>query len=395
MKGVVILGSTGSIGRQTLDVIARRPGRWRVLGLAAGSNAAALAEQARRFRPAAVAVADPRAAAALRAELAQSGIAVTAGPEAVAALAVHPEADLVVSAMVGAAGLVPTYEAVRAGKDVALANKETLVAAGERVTAAARESGARLLPVDSEHSGLFQCLQGQPREGVRRVVLTASGGPFRGWSRERLAREATVEAALRHPTWRMGPTITIDSATLMNKGLEVIEARWLFDLPLERIDVCIHPESVVHALVEMRDGSVLAQLSRADMRLPIQYALGYPERLDAVSEPLDLAALGALHFERPDREAFPCLDLAYAAGRAGGTLPAAMNAAKEVAVAAFLQGRIAFLEIPRIIDKVMASHPNRLAPSLEEVLEADREARLRAEALVAGRREEEAPCRQR
>ncbi len=381
MRGLAVLGSTGSIGRQTLDVVARHPDRWRVVALAAGSNVSLLAEQARRFRPAAVALGDEGKAAELRAALADLDVEVLAGGEGMAAVATRGDVDLVVSALAGSAGLVPTYQAVRAGKDVALANKETLVCAGEAVLAVARESGARLLPVDSEHSGLFQCLLGQDRAAVRRVFLTASGGPFRGWSRERLA-SVTPEQALRHPTWRMGALITVDSATLMNKGLEVIEAHWLFGLPYERIEVLIHPESVVHALVELRDGSVLAQLSRPDMRLPIQYALSFPERLPGPGEPLDLAALGALRFELPDRETFPCLELAYRAGRTGGTLPAAMNAAREVAVDAFLRGRIGFLEIPDIIDKVMSSHRVRAADSVEAVLEADREARAVATSLV-------------
>lgn len=381
MKDVVILGSTGTIGLQTLDVIARQPDRWRVLALAAGGSSRLVVEQARRFRPAAVALADPAAAAEAAAALAGEKVEVLAGPDGVASLAAMPEAHVVVAGIAGIAGLVPTYRAVSAGKVVALANKETLVAAGEVVTATARRSGARLIPVDSEHSGVFQCLQGHRAEDVRQVVLTASGGPFRGWSRDELAA-ATVEDALRHPTWRMGPTITVDSATLMNKGLEVIEAHWLFGLPYDRINVLIHPESVVHALVEFRDGSTLAQLSRPDMRLPIQYALGYPERLEAVGEPLDLAALSALHFERPDREAFPCLDLAYQAGRAGGTVPAAMNAAREVAVAAFLAGRLGLLDIPRVIAGVMDKHENASASSLEAVLDVDRRARLTASDLL-------------
>lgn len=381
MKNVVVLGSTGSIGRQALDVIARRPDLWRVVALAAGGNARLVAEQARRFRPAAVALADPAAAAEVAAALAGEGIEVLAEPDGAASLAGLPQADVVVAGIAGSAGLPPTYRAVEAGKVVALANKETLVAAGEAVTAAARRSGARLIPVDSEHSGLFQCLQGHRGGDARRVILTASGGPFRGWSRDELAA-ASVEDALRHPTWRMGPTITVDSATLMNKGLEVIEAHWLFGLPYDRIDVLIHPQSIVHALVEFRDGSTLAQLSQPDMRLPIQYALGYPERLEAVGEPLDLAAVGVLHFESPDRQAFPCLDLAYRAGRAGGTAPAVMNAAKEVAVDAFLAGRVGFMDIPRIITAVMEQYDHTSAHSLDVVLEADARARRSARDLL-------------
>lgn len=381
MKGVAILGSTGSIGRQALDVIERNPGRWRVVALAAGRRADLLINQALRFRPDAVAVGDPEAFVRVREALADEGVRVLAGADGVVELSRLPEAEIVVSGMVGSAGLPPTYEAVRAGKVVALANKEAMVAGGEPVMEAARESGAVILPVDSEHSGLFQCLLGQPRSAVSKVFLTASGGPFRGWKREDLAA-VTVEQALSHPTWRMGPTITIDSATLMNKGLEVIEARWLFDLPYEKIEVLVHPESIVHALAEMIDGSTLAQLSVPDMRLPIQYALGFPERLKRVGERLDLAAVGALNFSPPDREAFPCLDLAYTAGRAGGTIPAVMNAAREVAVEAFLNKRIGFLEIPVIIDKVMAGQRSRPRPSVAEILAADEEARRAATQLV-------------
>ncbi len=381
VKNIVILGSTGSIGRQALDVVRAHPGRWRVAGLAAGRNAGLLAEQAREFRPAAVAMADGGAAAKLARELAPLGIEVLAGAEGLEMLAVLPEAHLVLSAMAGSAGLAPTYRAILAGKDVALANKETLVAGGPLVMEAVRRRGVRLLPVDSEHSGLFQCLQGQAPEGVRRLWLTASGGPFRGWRREDMAG-VTVEAALRHPTWRMGARITIDSATLMNKGLEVIEAHWLFGIPYDRIEVLIHPESIVHALVETVDGSVLAQLSRPDMRLPIQYALSYPERWPGLPDPLDLARVGTLRFEPPDREAFPCLDLAYQAGRTGGTMPAVMNAAKEVAVDAFLAGEAGFLDIPRIIAGVMEQHSVKFRPGLEDVLEADAWARRRAKSEV-------------
>lgn len=381
MKRVVILGSTGSIGRQALEVIEAHPGRWRVVGLAAGRNADLLAEQAKAFRPRAVALADERAAAALAGELAPLGIEVLAGDEGLGDLAAMPEANIVLSAMAGSAGLGPTYRAIMAGKDIALANKETLVTGGPAVMEAVRRKGVRLLPVDSEHSGLFQCLQGQDRQAVARLWLTASGGPFRGWSREELAG-VTAEEALRHPTWSMGTRITIDSATLMNKGLEVIEAHWLFGVSYDRIEVLVHPESIVHAMVEMRDGSVLAQLGRADMRVPIQYALSYPERLPGLLEPLDLARVGCLHFEQPDRQAFPCLDLAYQAGRTGGTLPAVMNAAKEVAVGAFLAGGIGFLDIPRIIAGVMDQHSVQTRPGLDDLLAADAWARRQAGALL-------------
>lgn len=373
-RRVVILGSTGSIGRQALDVIRRSSGRWEVVGLVAGRNTALLARQVEEFRPRAVAVADEAAARHLSTLMSRVPAEVVWGQEGMTQVAVMPEADTVLSAICGSAGLVPTYQAILAGKDIALANKETLVAAGEPVMAAVRQKGVSLIPVDSEHSGIFQCLHGQRREAVRRVILTASGGPFRGRHREELAG-VTPEEALRHPTWSMGPRITIDSATLMNKGLEVIEAHWLFDIPYNRIDVLIHPESIIHAMVEMEDGSVIAQMSRPDMRIPIQYALSYPDRLPTGLEALDLARVGALHFEPVDRDLFPCLDLAYQAGRTGGTLPAVMNAAKEEAVEAFLARRLGFLGIDRVIQAVMERHVPRFRPTIEDVLEADNEAR--------------------
>lgn len=382
-KRLSLLGSTGSIGRQTLDVVDHFPDRFRVVALAAGKSDQLLVEQALRYRPELVTLYDAAAAARARARLAGEGIPVLEGMEGLLACARLETADLVVSGMVGSAGLIPTYEAVRAGKDVALANKETLVAGGPVVVEEARRRGVRLLPVDSEHSGAFQCLQGVPEAGVRRLYLTASGGPFRGWSRERL-EAATVEQALQHPTWRMGPRITIDSATLMNKGLEVIEAHWLFGLSYDQIEVLIHPESIVHALVETTDGAVMAQLSRADMRLPILYSLTWPERAEAAWAPLDLAAVGTLHFAAPDREAFPCLDLAYQAGRTGGTMPAVLNAAKEVVVDAFLAGRIGFLDIARIIYAVMESHQTQPRPTIEDILAADAWARDAASTTLKG-----------
>lgn len=376
-RRLVILGSTGSIGRQALDVIRRSSGRWEVVGLAAGSNTSLLAQQVKEFRPRAVAVADHHVAKKLSALLDRVSVEVVWGHEGMTYLAVMPEADMVLSAICGAAGLVPTYQAILAGKDIALANKETLVAAGEPVMEAVRRKGVRLIPVDSEHSGIFQCLHGQKREAVRRVILTASGGPFRGKRREELAG-VTPQEALRHPTWSMGPRITIDSATLMNKGLEVIEAHWLFGIPYNQIDVLIHPESIIHAMIEMEDGSVIAQMSRPDMRIPIQYALSYPDRLPTGLEPLDLARVASLHFEPVDRDLFPCLDLAYQAGRTGGTLPAVMNAAKEEAVEAFLAGRLGFLGIDRVIRAVMDRHVPRSRPTIEEILQADNEARNEA-----------------
>ncbi len=378
---VVILGSTGSIGRQTLEVIEHHPGRFEVVGLVAGRRVDRLAEQVRRHRPRAVAVADAAAAAELRRELVGHPVEVRVGAQGAAEVAVGTGADVCVAAIVGAAGLLPTLAAAGAGLRVALANKEALVAAGELMVRAARDGGARLLPVDSEHNAIHQCLRaGEPRE-VRRLVLTASGGPFRGRTRAQLERVTSAEA-LNHPTWSMGPKITVDSATLMNKGLEVIEAHWLFDLPGSAIDVLIHPQSTVHSMVEFRDGSFLAQLGSADMRHPIQYALTWPERWDGASRRFDLASLGSLTFEPPDRQAFPCLDLAYQALAAGGDAPARLNAANEVAVAAFLEGRVGFLDVPRIVAAVLEAAPVRPVGELADVLEADRAARVAARDVI-------------
>ncbi len=370
----MILGSTGSIGRNAIDVIRRLPG-FSVAGLAAGRDAASLERQARALKPRFVALHDRAAATALRRALAGLRIEVLEGPEGVAEAAERPEGDIVVSAMVGSAGLAPTWAAVKAGKRVALANKETLVVGGDLITREAARTGASLIPVDSEHSAIFQCLAGRGAEGVRRIVLTGSGGPFR--TRRSLAR-VTVREALRHPTWRMGPKITIDSATLMNKGLEVIEARWLFGMPPDRIGVVIHPQSIVHSLVEFVDGSVLAQLGLPDMRLPIQYALTHPVRNAAPWPRLDLAAVGNLTFEPPDHRRFPCLGLCAEAARRGGAAPVALNAANEVAVAAFLAGRIGFMDIPRVIARSLARASGARLESVGQVLDADREARARA-----------------
>lgn len=381
MKKIVILGSTGSVGRQALEVVAANPDRWQVVGLAAGSNGRGVLEQARRFRPSLVALADRDQAALVAGELAALGVKVLAGEEGVVAVAVEAGADLVLSAVVGSAGLRPTYEAIMAGKDIALANKETLVAGGPLVMAAAARRGVRIIPVDSEHSAVFQCLEGHAPESVSRIILTASGGPFRGRKESEL-RDVTVADALNHPVWRMGQRITIDSATLMNKGLEVIEARWLFGVPMDRIEVVIHPESIVHSLVEMVDGSVFAQLSRPDMRMPIQYALSYPERIPGSVAPLDLVEVGALNFEHPDRKAFPCLDLAYRAGRMGGSMPAAMNAAKEVAVDAFLAGRLLFPGMAEVIEQVMNKHRSDKELTLDAIIATDRWARVCAQEVL-------------
>lgn len=378
--GVVILGSTGSIGLSTLAVLEHLP-EFRVVGLAAHRDIDVLERQARALSPKFVAVHDEAAARELRRRMG-GRIEVLAGPDGVVEAAGRPEAGVVVSAIVGSAGLRPTFEAVRLGKRVALANKETLVIGGELITAEMKRSGATLLPVDSEHSAIFQCLEGQAASSVRRVVLTASGGPFR--TRRDLSR-VTVRQALKHPTWRMGRKITIDSATLMNKGLEIIEARWLFDLPVDRIDVMIHPQSIVHSLVEFVDGSVLAQLGLPDMRLPIQYALTHPRRAVSGRPRLDLTKVAALTFEPPDEARFPAMGLARLAARAGGTAPVVLNAANEVAVEAFLAGRIAFTAIARVISRTLRALPVRPLTSLIDIEAWDREARIVAQAAAGAR----------
>jgi 1-deoxy-D-xylulose-5-phosphate reductoisomerase len=382
-KMVAILGSTGSIGVRTLDVIRSFPGRFRVKALAAGRNVERLAAQVKEFRPRLAAVLTEDLAVQLR-DLIGPGfpVEVVFGEEGYVRAAALEEAETVVSAMVGAAGLRPTLAAVRAGRRVALANKEALVMAGGLVMAEARSSGAAILPVDSEHSAVFQVLEGQRREAVRRILLTASGGPFLGRSRAALAG-VSPEEALAHPRWRMGAKISIDSATLMNKGLEAIEARWLFDCPLDRIDIVIHPESVVHSLVEFADGSVLAQMGIPDMRLPIAYALTYPERLPLDLPRLDLAGVGNLSFRRPEPEAFPCLGLALAAGRRGGTAPVVLNAANEAAVQAFLNREIGFLDIGRVIEQALSQDEGPAAADLGGILEVDRETRRRAQKIVS------------
>ncbi len=382
MKRLAILGSTGSIGQNALAVVAEHPQEFQVVGLAAGKNVRVLAQQIREFRPKWVSVQDEAVARELRESLANfPSLDILSGPEGAVAVAAAPEADLVVSAMVGAVGLKPTMAAVEAGKTVALANKETLVAAGPLVMAAVAARGGTLIPVDSEHSAIFQALAGQRREEVRRLWLTASGGPFRTWPREKLAA-ATPAQALKHPNWSMGAKITIDSATMMNKALEVIEASVLFGLPVSQVEVFIHPQSIIHSLVEFVDGSVLAQLGWPDMRLPIAYALTYPRRLSLNSEPLDLGKVAQLTFERPDFERFPALRLGYEAAEIGGTMPAVLNAANEVAVAAFLAGRLPFPGIPRVVEETMAAHTPGHLENLAQVLAVNDWAREHAQALV-------------
>jgi len=382
MRRIAVLGSTGSIGTQTLDVIARFPEQLEVRGLAAGNNVDRLVEQARRFRPHVVSVARSEDAPRVRDELAGTGTRVLCGPEGLCELA-SEQADLVIGALVGSAGLEPVLAALRAGNPVALANKEVLVTAGPLVVREARRSGAALLPLDSEHVAIAQCLAGHPRTAVRKIWLTASGGPFRTATPAEI-RRARPEQALAHPNWEMGRKITIDSATLMNKGFEVIEARWLFDLPPAQIGVLVHPESIVHSLVEFRDGSWLAQLGLPDMRIPIAYTLGLPERLPLSELPsLDLIKLGALHFEAPDRERFPALELAMEALETGGTAPALLNAANEVAVEAFLGGAIGFGQIVEVARAVLERVDATAGLEMAEVREADSRARAAARAWIA------------
>jgi 1-deoxy-D-xylulose-5-phosphate reductoisomerase len=378
MKALAILGSTGSIGTSTLDIVSGLPEQFRVVALAAGSNLDRLEGQVRLYRPALVALARESSARELARRLGAAAPEVCWGPDGLRQTAAESGADMVVSAIVGAAGLVPTMAAVLAGKDVALANKESLVMAGELVTREARARGVRILPVDSEHSAIFQCLGGNGAREVRRVVLTASGGPFRTRPRGTFAT-ITPEEALKHPTWSMGKKITIDSATLMNKGLEVIEAHWLFGLPVNQVDVIIHPQSIIHSLVEYVDGSMMAQLGVPDMRVPIQYALTYPERCENAVPRLALDRMAGLTFEPVDREKFPCLDLAYEAASTGGSAPAVLNAANEVAVHQFLARRIGFDEIATVIHKALDAVPGRRLGSTQDVLELDREVRERLE----------------
>ena len=384
MKGLAILGSTGSIGTNVLRVVDAFPGRFEVTALAAGANAPLLAAQVAQHRPKLVSVKDAAALDALSRLVDLRGLRAVSGPAGMVEVATHAAAQMVVASAVGAVGLVPTYRALEAGKDVALANKETLVMAGELMLARARETGARLLPIDSEHCALHECLEGRRPEHVRRLLLTASGGPFRNLPREGF-EAITREQALAHPTWRMGPKITIDSATLMNKGLEVIEAHWLFGVEPARIEVLIHPQSVVHSMVELVDGTVLAQLGVTDMRMPIQYALSYPEKWPSPIPGMDFAQPLQLDFAPPDRERFPCLALAYRALETGGTAPAALNAANEEAVAAFLDGSAPFLAIPETIQEVLETEPRAPAATLEDVLEADARARERARQALTRR----------
>ncbi|MGE5673175.1 MAG: 1-deoxy-D-xylulose-5-phosphate reductoisomerase [Mycobacterium leprae] len=376
MKGISIIGSTGSIGTQALDVVRNQPGRFRVVALAAGSRVDLLAEQILEFKPSVVAVNTPESATGLGRILHEKHLSVLPeilyGSDGLEAVATHPEAKMVVTSVVGALGLKPTLSAIERGKDIALANKETLVAAGELVMAAARRHGVHIVPVDSEHSALFQCLVGEDPKKIRRLLLTGSGGPFRGLKD---LSHVTKEQALKHPRWVMGAKITIDSATLMNKALEMIEARWLFDVEMEQVEVLIHPQSTVHSAVEFVDGNIMAQLGPTDMRLPIQYALTFPERSAGYLQPLDLTQIGTLTFERPDTETFPSLNYAREAVKIGGTMPAVMNAANEVANARFLAGEIPFVGIFKTVRWVMDQHQPEKGHDLETILAADTWAR--------------------
>ena len=374
MKSLSILGSTGSIGLSTLDVVRQHPERFNVTGLAEGHDINLLAEQIREFKPGIVSVRDEESAGRLRGLLEEEQPEIRWGIEGAAEVGAAEGSDMVVSAIVGAAGLVPTVRAIMAGKDIALANKETLVVAGQLVSDLVKEHNVTLLPVDSEHSAIFQSLTGHRNDDIERIILTASGGPFRQTPAEEL-KGVGPEKALKHPQWSMGAKITIDSATLMNKGLEVIEAHWLFDMPAEKIGVVVHPQSIIHSMVEYIDGCVMAQLGAPDMRAPIAYAIAWPERCESGIKKLDLTQIGTLTFEEPDTERFPALRLAFDALKAGRTYPAVLNAANEVAVAAFLDEKIGFTDIPAIVDKTMQAHEAYAPSSLEEYLAADRWAR--------------------
>jgi 1-deoxy-D-xylulose-5-phosphate reductoisomerase len=390
VKAITILGSTGSIGTQTLDILSQYPDKFRLVGLATGRNVELLAQQVRQFKPEIVAICDPDKLPDLKAAITDVDPQpiILAGDAGVVEVARYGDAESVVTGIVGCAGLLPTIAAIEAGKDIALANKETLIAGGPVVLPLVQKHGVKLLPADSEHSAIFQCLQGVPEGGLRRILLTASGGAFRDLPVEKLS-QVKVADALKHPNWSMGRKITIDSATLMNKGLEVIEAHFLFGLDYDQIEIVIHPQSIIHSLIELEDTSVLAQLGLPDMRLPLLYALSYPERIPTNWERLDLVKCGNLTFREPDHQKYPCMKLAYAAGRAGGSMPAVLNAANEQAVALFLEERIRFLDIPRLIEQVCDRHQSHHCPSptLEDIVAADQWARqevLTASTALAG-----------
>ncbi|MDZ8032606.1 1-deoxy-D-xylulose-5-phosphate reductoisomerase [Nostoc sp. DedSLP04] len=387
MKAITLVGSTGSIGTQTLDIVTQYPDRFRIVGLAAGNNVEMLAAQIRQFQPEIAAICSEDKLPALKEAIIDLNPQpiLLAGEAGVIEVARYGDSQTVVTGIVGCAGLLPTIAAIEAGKDIALANKETLIAGGPVVLPLVEKHGVKLLPADSEHSAIFQCLQGVPKDGLRKILLTASGGAFRDWDIEKLAN-VTVADALKHPNWSMGRKITVDSATLMNKGLEVIEAHFLFGLDYDNIEIVIHPQSIIHSLIELQDTSVLAQLGWPDMRLPLLYALSWPDRIYTDWERLDLVKAGNLTFREPDHQKYPCMQLAYAVGKAGGSMPAVLNAANEQAVALFLEEKIRFLDIPRCIEWVCDRHQNdnRTNPSLDDILAADQWARQ--EVLIASER---------
>jgi 1-deoxy-D-xylulose-5-phosphate reductoisomerase len=385
MKRLSILGSTGSIGVNTLHIVRQFPERFEVISLSAGLNTKLLKEQIRQFRPKIVSVLNKELSETLRRELSHMPVEIVHGVEGLIQAATHPEVDQVVSAIVGAVGLIPTLSAIKTGKSIALANKETLVMAGKIIMEEAKQNHVQILPVDSEHSAIFQALLGHRKEDVHRLILTASGGPFLNLPAPRL-HEVTVKEALNHPRWEMGKKVTIDSASLMNKGLEVIEAHWLFNIPVEKIAILIHPQSVVHSMVEYVDGSIVAQMGITDMKVPISYALSFPERLLLNLPRLDLPRNEALAFSSPDLERFPCLKLAYQAIEVGETLPAVLNAANEIAVNAFLEGSLKFTEIPLFLQRVMGEHEVRAVQTVEDILKADHWARERSKAILEGRK---------
>lgn len=391
MKAITLLGSTGSIGTQTLDIVAQYPEQFRIVGLTAGRNVTLLAQQIRQFRPSIVAIGDEDKLQELQEAIADIDPQpiLLAGETGIVEVAKYGDAQAVVTGIVGCAGLLPTIAAIQAGKDIALANKETLIAGGPVVNPLIEKHGVKILPADSEHSAIFQCLQGVLPGGLRRIILTASGGSFRDLPIEKLA-EVKVADALKHPNWSMGQKITIDSATLMNKGLEVIEAHYLFGMDYDDIDIVIHPQSIIHSLIELQDTSVLAQLGWPDMRLPLLYALSWPERIYTDWEPFNLVKAGDLTFREPDHKKYPCMQLAYAAGRAGGSMPAVLNAANEQAVSLFLEEKIQFLDIPKLIEKTCDKHQqdNCVSPGLDDILAADKWARqeVLAESMELGAR---------
>ncbi|OEG00435.1 1-deoxy-D-xylulose-5-phosphate reductoisomerase [Vulcanibacillus modesticaldus] len=380
MKNIAILGSTGSIGTQTLEVIKAHPKQFRVIGLSGGTNLTLLREQIKLFSPKIVSVKSKLIADKLKADV-PANIKIVYGEEGLIEVATFDEVDFVVSAVVGSIGLKPTIKAIEVGKQIGLANKETLVSGGHIVMELAKKHQVSIIPIDSEHSAIYQSLNGENIKQVKRIILTASGGTFRDKTREEL-RNVTIEDALKHPNWSMGAKITIDSATMMNKGLEIIEAHWLFNLPFEKIDVLIHPESIIHSMVEFQDLAIIAQLGTPDMKVPIQYALSYPDRIELNSKPLDLTEVGTLNFRKPDYERFPSLKMAYQSGKIGGTMPTVLNAANEAVVEAFLQSRVPFIEIESLIHNVLDQHNSIINPSLEEIIAADLWARNAVKDLI-------------